>query len=204
MMNFKIVRIAMLLFISSLLSACAFGPLAMHETGRTVGDGKHELVGGYGIQGLVAKWSYGLTPDVDIGAQVESLSLGVRMKYSFLNPSKGWASAVAAGVGESLGGSHYYGDLHLSYNGDQFEPYLGVRVVRVTTDPVEFKDENTGEVDIVIDSSKYSYGQAFLGSRWWFTKVGFLSLEASTLFEVKDIDFIDQTTLASLAVGARF
>lgn len=109
------IKLALLGISTSLLSACAFGPLVTHETARTVGKGHHEVLGGYGNSGYVIKWNAGITDDIDIGLQLESLSLGIRGKYAFINNERGFSVAAAAGIGSSIGGSHYYGDLLASY-----------------------------------------------------------------------------------------
>ena len=88
------------LFLIFILSGCAVGPLAIHETARTVGKSNHELVAGYGIAGYVFKWNIGLSENWDIGLHWESLSIGLRAKYAFLqNSEKGWSLATAAGTG---------------------------------------------------------------------------------------------------------
>lgn len=166
------------------LSACAVGPLVSHETARTVGNANHELIGGYGQAGYVVKWNYGITKDLDFGIHWESLSIGVRFKYAFINPSAGFALAAAAGAGSSVGGEHYYGDLLASYKSGHWEPYGTVRIVHVKTDPVEFRDKDTGIFDFTVPSATYEYGQGILGTRFWFTENWLLSVEASTLFAI--------------------
>lgn len=193
-----------ILILCGLLSGCAVGPLVSHETARTVGSRNSELIGGYGQAGYVFKWNYGLGKDFDIGLHWESLSIGLRAKYAFINSSNGFSLAAALGIGESLGGSHYYGDILFSYLVKKFEPYGTIRLVHVKTDPVEFRDEDTGHVDFTVRSYKYDYGQGILGARIWFNKNWFLSLEASTLFTVSDDVEIADGVLLGAALGARF
>src|SRR5690606_7256079 len=90
--------------------------------------------------------------------------------------------AVAGGAGTSIGGDHFYGDLMASYLTGPWEPYTTLRVVRVKTDPVEFGKEDTGEVDFVIDSYRFTYGQYVLGVRYWITPNWMVSAEGTTLF----------------------
>lgn len=186
-------------------SACAFGPLYNQETGRTVGKRNVEITGGYGVAGYVLKWNAGILDDFDIGLQLESLSVGLRAKYAFIHAREhGFSAAAALGIGSSLGGNHYYGDLIGSYLAGAFEPYGSLRLVHVKTDPIEFKDKDTGDVTVVVDRASYDYGQAFLGSRVWFNKKVYLSIEASKLFAVtKGVKFGDGV-LVGAALGARF
>jgi hypothetical protein len=174
-------RIAALGFTTLLLNACAFGPLVTHETARTVGENRHELLGGYGNVGYMVKWSYGVTKDIDLGFQIESMSIGLRGKYAFINNERGFSLAAAAGVGNSIGGSHYYGDLMTSYKAAWWEPYLNFRYVRVKTDPIEVRDKDNGPLDFTINSLEYSYGQLFFGNRFWMTENWILSVEASSI-----------------------
>jgi len=187
------------------LSGCAVGPLVVHETGRTVGNSKNEFVGGFGRAGAVFKWSHGLSDNLDFGLQIESLSIGVRAKYAFINGrDNGWSLAGAAGVGSSIGGSHYYGDLIASYLAGSWEPYGTFRAVHVKNDPEDFRDQNTGDLVFHIDKIEYNYGQAVLGTRYWFNSRWLLSLEASTLFSMTSDVKMDDNLLIGAAVGCRF
>lgn len=187
-----------------LLSGCALGPLANHETARSVGNSKHELIVGAGQSGWVGKWNYGLTEDLDLGIHYESLSLGVRAKYSFLNSNNGWSIAGALGTGTNIGGSHTYGDFMVSHMSGTWEPYATFRYVSVKTDPVEFKDTDTGELHFTIDTPNFNYGHYFLGTRIWFTPKFLLSLEFSKPVSLNDDFRIDSETLFSGALGYRF
>lgn len=186
------------------VSGCAVGPLVSHETARTVGDNSHELLAGYGQAGYVAKWNYGITENLDVGLHWEMLSLGLRAKYAWLNASSGWSLATAIGAGESMGGSHYYGDLIGSYATEKWEPYGTVRIVRVKNDPIEFKDVDTGYVDLTIDKSEFTYGQFMLGTRYWFTPNWLLSLEATSLFKLSPGLHAVNPVLAGASLGYRF
>lgn len=187
-----------------LLSACAIGPLVSHESARTVGRTNNELVGGYGNSGYIFKWNFGLADNLDLGLHWESFSIGLRVKYAFLNQSQGWSWAGALGVGESFGGNHYYGDIIGSYKADAWEPYGTVRLVHVKNDPLEIEYENTGIVDLTIGLREYNYGQFMLGTRYWFGPHWLLSLEASALRSfTSGVDFND-TIVVGAAFGYRF
>lgn len=186
------------------LSGCAVGPLVSHETARTVGDSNSELIGGYGQAGYVFKWNYGLTENLDFGLHWESLSIGLRAKYAFINNDNGWSFASALGTGVSVGGNHYYGDIIGSYLVDSWEPYGTLRFVHVNNDPVEFKDEDTGQADFTIPGSQYQYGQFILGTRYWFNPHWLLSLEASSLFALTSGLKFGGNVLIGAAFGYRF
>lgn len=186
------------------LPGCAVGPLVSHETARTVGNSHHEVIGGYGMAGRVLKWNYGLTENLDLGFHLESLSIGIRAKYSFLNRNEGWSLATALGTGTSIGGSHYYGDLIGSYLAGAWEPYGLLRLVQVKTDPWEFQEEDTGQISFTIPSSKYRYGQFILGTRYWFNPHWLFSLEASSFFSLSSDLKMSDTLLAGGSLGYRF
>lgn len=130
----------------------------------------------------------------------ESLSIGIRSKYAFVNNSEGWSFAAALGTGASGTGTHYYGDLLGSYKAASWEPYTTLRVVHVENDDLEFEDSETGQVSLTIPGSEYDYGQFILGVRYWFAPHWLFSLEASTLFASSVLD----VTLVSGSLGYRF
>ncbi len=160
-------RISWIFLMSFLLSGCAIGPLVSHETARTVGKSNHELIGGYGSAGYVLKWNVGLTENLDFGVHWEFLSIGIRAKYALVNGNNnGLSLAIAGGIGESIGGSHYYGDLMASYLSGKWEPYGTLRVVHVKNDPVEFRDKDTGPwifalTRLNMTTAKLSWGAVF-------------------------------------------
>ena len=186
------------------LSGCVIGPLVSHETARTVGESKHELMGGYGRAGYILKWNFGVAENLDFGLHWESLSIGVRAKYAFFNHEAGWSLAAALGTGTSIGGSHYYGDVIGSYLQGPWEPYGTLRVVHVKNDPMEFKDTNTGQVAFTIPGSQYDYGQFILGTRYWMTPHWLFSLEASSLFAISSGLGIGSNLLVGGSFGYRF
>ncbi|MFA7614086.1 MAG: hypothetical protein WCY48_07595 [Candidatus Caldatribacteriota bacterium] len=186
-----------------LLTGCAVGPLVSHETARSVGDNNHEFVGSYGEAGVAFKWNYGLLEDLDIGIQWESLSSGLRAKYSFLNFSEGYSMAIAGGAGLSVGGSHYYGDLLLSYRSGFWEPYVTGRIVHVDTDPDEFDGDNSWGINFKVDEMSYEYGQFIAGSRFWLGQNWLISVEASSLFGFNSGFKASQNYILSAALGLR-
>lgn len=185
-------------------SGCAVGPLVNHEAARTVGEGKDEFVAGYGVTSYVLKWTRGISDNLDYSIQLEALSLGVKLKYAFINnPEKGFSLSGAAGYGASIGGNHYYVDISTGYLKKGWEPYTTLRIVRVDTDPMEFKDEDTGEVEFTIDQGDFTYGQYMLGLRYWMTERWLVSLEGSTLFGISNVKF-GQNSIVGLAFGYKF
>ncbi len=185
-------------------SGCAVGPLVSHETARTVGNSNHEIVGGYGQAGYAFKWNYGVSENLDIGLHWESLSIGARIKYAFINSKDSWSLAAALGTGSSVGGSHNYLDIITSTMAGSWEPYATARLVKVKTDPLEFRNKDTGQVDFTISSAEYDYGQALLGTRYWFNANWLFSLEASSLFAINDSVKFGSNVLVGAALGYRF
>lgn len=191
--------------LSLLASGCAVGPLVSHEPARTVGEGRDELTVGYGLASYVLKWNHGLAEDWDIGVQWEALSMGLRVKHAFVNAQEhGFSFAVAGGLGTSLGGNHYYGDLMLSYLSGKVEPYGSFRYVHVRTDPVEFRNENTGQVAFTVTVPNYSYGQIFFGSRFWFNETVNLSVEISSLASLSSGLTLGDSLIYGAGLGFRF
>ncbi len=185
-------------------TSCAVGPLMFHETARTVGDSNHELVGGAGQAGLLFKWNYGLSENLDLGIQFESLSLGLRAKYAFINSGEnGFSLASGAGIGFSVGGSHYYGDLIGSYFFEKWEPYTGLRLVHAKNDDREIKSSNSA-LDFTIEETQYNYGQITLGTKFWFSKSWVLSAEASSIFSKSSGFLVNSNVFAGLALGYKF
>lgn len=186
-------------------SACAVGPLVSHETARTVGKHNHELVGAYGNMGYAAKWSFGVSEDIDLGLQWEMYSIGLRGKYSFINnQAGGWSAAAALGAGSSTGGSHYYGDLLGSYLVGKWEPYSTLRLVHVVNDGTSVNTSLTEDGKFVVPTHSYNYGQFMLGTRFWLDQNWLLALEASTMFSLSsDFEFSDGLVFSG-AFGYRF
>jgi len=178
-----------------LMAGCSIGPLYLHETASTVGKSKMDIATGYGDAGPVLKLNYGLTENLDIGYATEVYSTGIRAKYAFINGKEGEPSlATAAGAGVSPDGNHYYVDLIGGYQHGDWEPYGSLRYVRVNFDATTY---DSGFGDFKVDKSHSSYGQYFLGLRYWVTQRWFLSLEASQLS-------FNPHAIAGAAVGYRY
>lgn len=204
MKHLSILRLFLNSFVFVFLSGCAVGPLVSHETARTVGDSNHELIGGYGQAGYVFKWNYGLTENLDLGLHWESLSIGIRAKYAFINNKAGWSMASAFGNGASIGGSHYYLDVVGSYLTGSWEPYGTVRVVHVKLDPVEFRSKDTGQISFTIDRAEYDYGQLIVGTRYWLSDHWLFSIEASSLFSISSGFRAGNGVFGGASFGYRF
>lgn len=201
----NITKLGLIGVFAAVTAGCAIGPLVSHETARTVGKGHSELIGGYGMAGYAIKYNYGVADNLDLGIHWESLSIGVRAKYAFKNGGENsWSWAAAGGIGASIGGSHYYGDFTGSYLFKAFEPYATLRLVHVKNDPLEFKDQNTGEVDFTVDLPDYNYGQGIIGTRYWIDPHWLLSLEAGSVFSLTSGLSIGQAIFINGAFGYRF
>jgi hypothetical protein len=201
----KIAALATLTLTLALSLTGCVGPLVLHETARTVGDGNSELIGGGGNGGFVFKYNYGLFDRLDVGVQWESLSLGIRAKLGIINPhGPGWSWAIAAGIGDSVGGSHYYGDLITSYLTGSFEPYGALRVVHVNIDSQDFKSDVSDQTIFTTPSTSFNYEELIVGSRIWFTPHWLLSLEAGTVFAVGSGVSFDNNFLIGAAFGYHF
>lgn len=200
----KKLRTLIILALSTVsFTACVIGPLATFETAQTVGEKKAEFIGGGGTPGTIFKATIGLTDRIDIGFQWESLSIGYRAKYRISPDLDGLIFAGAVGLGSNFGGSYQYFDLLSSKKFQTFEPYANLRLVRGKTDPVEFKNRDTGTTTWTVQSAEFNYGQFFLGSRVWLNEKWFGAIEISDLFPINSISF-DHAAVYSLGMGGRF
>lgn len=198
-------RSILVLMVTQTLVGCALGPLVSQEAGRTVGDGNHEFQLGYGSAQYFGKYTWGLTENLDFGVQYEAFSLGIRLKYAFINNREaGFALAVAGGTGASIGGSHQYIDVLASHLIGEWEPYVTIRYVWSKVDPVEFTNKDTGQVDFRTPNFNYSYGHFFVGTRYWITKKWLLAIEGSGLFLMSSGLNVSQPSLIAGSVGYRF
>jgi hypothetical protein len=173
-------------FFAFLLSGC-IPPLAVHETGRTLGESHSEIVGGIGNLGHLIKFNYGVTDNLDLGVQWETFNFGIRAKYAFVNnPVSGWAFAGAMGTGSVQDGNYYLGDLITSYLSGDWEPYGAMRLSR-TICKETFEDrakKNSSEfILIACDKKFYDRLQLTVGSKWWFSAQWFWALEVGALLE---------------------
>jgi hypothetical protein len=195
----KTVLVISLLF----LSACAIGPLVANESARTVGDGNSEWLAGFGQASSSFKYSFGINEDLDFGIQAESLSSGLRLKKAFVNASEGWAFAGALGLGLSVSGSYYSGDLVASYGAGAWEPYGLIRIVHVDQDSTDVLNSD-GSTFFITSSYSWNYGQVFLGTRYWLGTNWMLLVEASTLFTVDSTTTIANSGMVGAAIGYRY
>lgn len=200
----KIFHKVIFCFLFLLLSGCAVGPLVSHETARTVGKSKSEVIAGFGEGGYVFKWNYGVTENLDLGVHWESLSVGLRAKYAFINKKEGWSLASALGAGSSVGGRHYYGDLIGSHLSGAWEPYGTLRLVHVKADPIELKDNQTGSVEFTIDKSEFDYAQFIVGTKYWFSENWVMSLEASSFGALTSGLVLSNGVILGGSLGYRF
>lgn len=186
------------------LSSCAIGPLGLHETGRSIGQSSNEFAAGYGHGGYIFKWTHGLSENLDMGIQLESLSLGARLKYSIINEQKyGFSLAAATGLGLNIGGNHYYGDLIGSYLKNAFEPYSGVRIVHVKNNSNDIKNSNGGIV-FTYDGNEFEYGQIFIGIKYWISNKFHISIEGSSISSLSGTFKSNRVNLGSIGLGYRF
>lgn len=181
-----------------LTSNCALGPLVSHETARTVGESKHEMVGGLGNGGVVAKWNYGVTENFDLGLHYETLNpVGLRAKYAFLNNKEGWSLAGAFGYGSGFGSSHYYVDLMASHLVGKWEPYGTLRLVQMETDEKQITILGS---EFTLGRLNFNYSHLVLGTRYWFSDRWLLSMELSRIL----LDGSVSPVIYSAALGYRF
>jgi hypothetical protein len=187
------------------LSGCAFGPLYSHDTAQTVGSNRFEMVGGYGNAGMAAKATFGLMDNLDIGIHWESLSIGLKLKYAFINNhDSGLSVAGTAGIGDSFGGVYYTAAGSISYLTNEFEPYFMLRGVYVN-----YNSSNSSNSSVSVNGSSlnlpeytysYSYLEPVLGSRLWLTPGHFfLSAEVGGI-----VIGSGAFAIASGALGYRF
>lgn len=185
-------------------TSCAVGPLYTQETARSLGKSKHEIMGGYGQAGYLVKWSYGLTDDLDLGVYLESLSFGLRAKYSFINNKDNWSLAAALGTGGSFSGTYNAVDIIGSYLNGPWEPYSSLRIVQVNNIPLDFNDKETGQLNFTVPGTTYTYSHLFLGTRYWFSPQWLLSVEASTLLPISSGLIIGGGVIWGASLGYRF
>ena len=102
---------------NSLTNPCCLAPLSNSFTARSLGKGKIGLDGG--MLALVRQEdsvvlpafavAIGLSSDFDLGVQIESASIGVLGKCSFIdNKERGFSLAGVLGAGAVASGSYAY------------------------------------------------------------------------------------------------
>ncbi len=173
----KIFLALFLVFSLSVLSSC-IAPLSSNFTGRSLGKGKIGLDGeadsGDAEYGAL-KLAYGMTSNLDIGLQIELLTLGLFGKYSFINSAdNGFSSAALFGSGVTANGMYVYTGPVLSYKVNFFEPYFVGRYNYVHYS----ETENIWSGD-TIEAGNYSYFQLTFGSILWINRKVGLNFELS-------------------------
>jgi len=176
----KFHRNASTVILLALLASGCRAPLSNSFTARSLGKGKIGLDAGVlnvgDALGPVVKVAIGLSSDLDLGIQIESLGIGVFGKYSFVNnKERGFSLAGVLGVGAAVAGSYAYGGPVLSYKAKSFEPYIVGRFnyVHYGESEVTFKDAHWW------DAGTYTYLQFTLGSIFWLTPSIGLNIEGS-------------------------
>ncbi|MBI2712537.1 MAG: hypothetical protein HYX41_06775 [Bdellovibrio sp.] len=159
----------LVLFIGFGASGCAFGPIYSHETARTVGAGKGEFTGGFGNGGYLIKADVGLIENLDIGFHWESLSIGGKIKYAFLNNREaGLSLSGTLGAGTSFGGSYYAATATVSYLAGIWEPYLALRGTYVAYSSSSGSlSLNGSSLNLPQFGYSYAYCEPILGTRVW-------------------------------------
>ncbi len=188
MKTFKLLAIS---FFSLILASCAIGPLAYNETARTIGKGSHEISAGVDPLGYVVKYNYGITEKIDIGLQVETFSLGLKLKYAPVkNDIKGWSLGGALLAGSSIGGSYQGLDLSASYLYKKIEPYLNFRIINAEYNFNDWQEDGDSSIKFTnLLEDTYTYGQIFIGTRVKLNKKWALSFELSSFVYEEGVEF---------------
>jgi hypothetical protein len=178
----KFYRNASMVVLLALVASGCLAPLSNNFTARSLGTGKIEFDGGMvalvGQEDSVLLPAFtiavGLSSDFDLGVQLESASMGVFGKYSFINNiERGFSLAGVLGAGAVASGSYAYAGPVLSYKSKVVEPYFVGR----------FNYVHYGESDNCLDmeAGTYTYVQFTLGSIFWLTQSVGLNVEGSAL-----------------------
>jgi len=177
----KFHRNASMVILLALLASGCLAPLSNSFTARSLGTGKIEFDGGMvalvGQEDSVVLPAFsitaGVSSDFDLGVQMESASIGVFGKYSFINnKERGFSLAGVVGAGAVGDGSYIYAGPVLSYKSKAVEPYFVGR----------FNSVHYGESNDVFEDwepGTYTYVQFTLGSIFWLTQRIGLNVEGS-------------------------
>jgi hypothetical protein len=177
----KFYRNASIIVLLALLASGCLAPLSNNFTARSLGPGKIGLDGGMLVfvrqEDSVALPAFtiavGLSSGFDLGVQMESASIGVFGKYSFINnKERGFSLAGVLGAGAVASGSYAYAGPVLSYKSKTVEPYFVGR----------FNSVHHGESNDVFEGwepGTYTYGQFTLGSIFWLNQSVGLNVEGS-------------------------
>jgi len=188
------------------LSSCVMGPINTFETGRTSGDGRGELLAGIGSTGFVGKLNYGVSENLDIGVQLETFSLGGKLKYALMNnQEKGFSLAMAGGAGVGGGNSsHYYGDVIASYLSGDLEPYGSFRFVHAINKSYDEKNDTNDNWIFNIQKREFNYQQYNLGLRYWVNEQLTLNAELTKLQAASSEIIFKDKTLVNVGLGVKF
>jgi hypothetical protein len=182
--------IALFIVFSLLVLSDCVAPFSSNFTGRSLEKGKIGL-DGVAVLGEVGeswgglKLAYGMTSNLDIGLQIEPLTLGLFGKYSFNNTiENGFSSAALFGLGATINGMYVYTGPVLSYKMNFFEPYFVGRYNYIHYSETE--DIWSGDT---IEAGNYSYFQFTFGSILWITRKVGLNFELSTFSPTGFLEF---------------
>ncbi len=177
----KSYRNASMVILLALLASGCLAPLSNSFSARSLGTGKIEFDGGmvafvnqedsFALPAFTI--AVGLSSGFDLGVQMESASIGVFGKYSFIinNKERGFSLAGVLGAGAVASGSYAYAGPVLSYKSKAVEPYFVGR----------FNSVHYGESENCLDmeAGTYTYVQFTLGSIFWLTQRVGLNVEGS-------------------------
>jgi len=179
----KFHRNASMVILLALLASGCLAPLSNSFTARSLGTGKigldGEMLAVVRQEDSVVLPAFtiaiGLSSDFDLGVQIESASMGVFGKYSFINnKERGFSLAGVLGAGAVADGSYAYAGPVLSYKAKSFEPYLVGRL-----NYVHYGESEDLFEDILWEAGTYTYVQFTLGSIFWLTQSIGLNVEGS-------------------------
>jgi len=175
--NARPLGIAVPVLVLMLASACALAPISSNFTGRSLGSGTVGLDGGAVVAGsgmFAARLAIGLGPNLDFGAQYDTLSAGLFAKYSLINNrDSGFSLAGFAGGGVAVNGYYIYGGPSLSFKAGIFEPYFVGRFNWV------HYGENKSSSGFDITAGDFNYLQFTAGSVLWFSRAVGINAEIS-------------------------
>jgi len=199
----KFFRNASMVILLAFLASGCLAPLSNSFTARSLGKGKIGLDGGMLVNVIqedsvvlpAFAIAVGLSSDFDLGVQMESASLGVFGKYSFINnKERGFSLAGVLGAGAVASGSYADAGPGLSYKSKAVEPYFVGR----------FNYVHYGESENILDmeAGNYTYLQFTLGSVFWLTQRVGLHVEGSAFsgnLGLQDLE--DLGTLSFIVLG---
>jgi len=169
-------KLILFMFVLFLASACALAPVSSNFTGRSLGSGKVGLDGGAVLAGsglIAGRLTVGVGPNLDFGAQYDTLSAGLFAKYSLINSGTGFSLAGFVGGGKTIGGQYIYAGPAVSLKFGGIEPYFVGRYNWVHYG----ETKSSGGFDI--EEGDYSYLQFTGGAVFWFSRAFGIQAEAS-------------------------